>query len=206
MSPSESVTQWIRTLRDARPDTDAAVRCLYERYFHRLIAVARHKLEGIPGARVSAEEVASHAFSSFCVRLIDPKRGFERLESRDDLWRLLARIVVHKALKAVRHHSAQARDFRREMSLSARSGGEAGESPADADVEADDLPPDLHAEMSEEVERRRASLPSESLRRVARARLEGHSVAEIAAMLDVAPHTVERKLHRIREIWEGAEQ
>jgi DNA-directed RNA polymerase specialized sigma24 family protein len=39
------------------------------------------------------------------------------------------------------------------------------------------------------------------LRRVALMRLEGLSIDEIAAALDVVPRTVERKLARIREIW-----
>jgi DNA-directed RNA polymerase specialized sigma24 family protein len=203
MPSSDSVTRWIRGLQDG--DQEAA-RPLYERYFQRLIGLARTRLRGVPTGRVSPEDVAAHAFASFCVRL--GEGGFGQLRGRDDLWNLLARIVVHKALKAVRFHTAQGRDFRLDLSLSA-PGGSAAE-PGEA-VEVDlqeqkSLSPDVLAEMNEEVQRRLDSLGDETLRAIALARLEGCSNADIATRLEVAPDTVERKLRRIRAIWRREEK
>jgi DNA-directed RNA polymerase specialized sigma24 family protein len=217
MAPSDSVTRWINDLKNG--DQEAA-RPLYERYFHRLLGLARSKLHGVPAARVSAEDVAAHAFASFCVRL--EQKGFDQLNSRADLWALLARMVVNKALKAIRFHTAQGlkairfhtaqgRDFRREQGLSAPTGG-AGESSGSelgvdlADGEA--LPPDVQAAMAEEFQRGLDCLGDEGLRKIALEWLQGYGYAEIAGRLDLAPETVERKLRRIRAIWreEGAKQ
>ena len=57
------------------------------------------------------------------------------------------------------------------------------------------------AEMSEEFQRGLDCLGDETLRKIALAWLEGRTYAEIAAELQIAPDTVERKLRRIRSIW-----
>jgi DNA-directed RNA polymerase specialized sigma24 family protein len=55
--------------------------------------------------------------------------------------------------------------------------------------------------MSEEVRRLFDRLPDETLRLVALLRLEGYANDEIAASLDCALRSVERKLERIRVHW-----
>ena len=90
MSLSDSVTHWLRGLQAGAPD---AARLLYERDFQRLVDLARSKLRGMPLRAVGAEDVAAHAFASFCLRL--EQGAFSPLTDRDDLWRLLAQIVVH---------------------------------------------------------------------------------------------------------------
>ena len=61
--------------------------------------------------------------------------------------------------------------------------------------------PAFMAMMGEEIRRLFDALPEESLRLVARLRLEGYSNGEIAASLDCAMRSVERKLDRIRLLW-----
>ena len=61
--------------------------------------------------------------------------------------------------------------------------------------------PAFMAMMGEEIRRLFDALPEESLRLVALLRLEGYSNAEIAASLDCAVRSVERKLDRIRLLW-----
>jgi DNA-directed RNA polymerase specialized sigma24 family protein len=206
MAPSDSVTRWINDLKNG--DQEAA-RPLYERYFHRLLGLARSKLHGVPAARVSAEDVAAHAFASFCVRL--EQNGFDQVKSRADLWALLARMVVNKALKAIRFHTAQGRDFRREQGLSAPPGGAGESSGSELGMDLPDgeaLPPDVQAAMAEEFQRGLSCLGDEGLRQIALEWLQGYGYAEIASRLDLVPETVERKLRRIRAIWreEGAKQ
>jgi DNA-directed RNA polymerase specialized sigma24 family protein len=55
---------------------------------------------------------------------------------------------------------------------------------------------------AEECQRLLNLLPDESLREVAKAKLEGFTNEEIADRLQCAPRTVERKLTKIREAWE----
>ena len=79
MSPSEgSVSHWLGPLQEGDPD---AVQRLWERYFHRLVELARKKLRALPH-REAAEDVALSAFDSFCR---GAGRGrFPRLADRDE--------------------------------------------------------------------------------------------------------------------------
>ena len=91
--PSDgSVTRWI----DQLPQGDAsAVRQLWERYFHRLVGLARKKLADAPRGMADEEDVALSAFDSFC-RNAEQGR-FPDLADRDGLWRLLVMITARKA-------------------------------------------------------------------------------------------------------------
>jgi DNA-directed RNA polymerase specialized sigma24 family protein len=199
MSLPKSVTRWIRDLEAG--DHEAAGP-LYERYFRRLIRLAQSQLQGLPQRATSAEDVAAHAFASFCHRL--ERGGYTWLNDRDDLWRLLARIIVHKALKVRRSHFAGRRGAGKVQGESAwvRSAGGPQGAPAGIDqLAGDDLPPDLLAEAREEFQHRLDSLGNETLRSVALWKLEGYSNEEIAERLGVVPRTVERKLRSIRSLW-----
>jgi DNA-directed RNA polymerase specialized sigma24 family protein len=68
-------------------------------------------------------------------------------------------------------------------------------------VEDSEPTPELAAEAADEVRRLLALLPDEELRRIALAKLEGRTNAEIAAQLPCALATVERRLGLIRRIW-----
>src|SRR5262245_36481381 len=87
-----SVSGWIRQLKVG--DASAAQR-LWERYFRRLVGLARTRLRGV-GRRVTDEEdVALSAFASLC-RGVRHGR-FPQLSDRDDLWRLLVLLTARKA-------------------------------------------------------------------------------------------------------------
>ena len=113
MSPEGgSVSRWFGPLRDGDP---AAAQQLWERYFQRLIELARKKLRDLPH-REAAEDVALSAFDSFC-RSAGLAR-FPQLADRDSLWRLLVVVTARKAA----HHK---RDERRQK----RGGFNAGAGP-----------------------------------------------------------------------------
>ena len=63
--------------------------------------------------------------------------------------------------------------------------------------------PEFAAEVAEECRRLLDSLGDPTLRAVALWKMEGYTSEEIAARLDCAPRTVERKLRLIRDTWEG---
>lgn len=63
-------------------------------------------------ARIDAEDVVQSAYRSFFRRA---SGGDYELQRGGDLWRLLVRIVLHKLLKQVEHHTAAKRSVRREM-------------------------------------------------------------------------------------------
>jgi RNA polymerase sigma factor (sigma-70 family) len=188
--PSEgSVTCLLAPVQAGDP---AAVQQLWERYFRRLVGLARKRLQGARPAGGDAEDVALSAFASFWR---NAERGrFPQLADRDSLWRLLVTITARKA-------AHQARDEGRRK----RGGGVAPVGDAEA-VLAEALSrepsPEFAAGVVEECRRLLDRLGDPDLQTVALLRMEGHSVAEVAAQLGCAPRSVKRKLALIRTVWE----
>ena len=94
--PHDSVTHWLGKLKAGDP---AAAEPLWNRYFPRLVELARARLRGFPLRAVDVEDVALSAFDSFCR---DAAAGrLPRLDDRDDLWRVLLLITGQKAVDLV---------------------------------------------------------------------------------------------------------
>jgi DNA-directed RNA polymerase specialized sigma24 family protein len=189
MSRQGSVTRWVDLLRAG---DHAAVQQLWERYFRRLVGLARLKLRRAPRRAASEEDVALSAFHSF-FRGVEQGR-FPQLADRDCLWRLLVTITARKA-------AHQVRDERRKK----RGGGWSPVEDAEA-VLAEALSrepnPEFAAGVAEECRRLLDRLRDRGLQAVALLRMEGYNVEDVAAKLDLAPRTVKRKLALIRTVWE----
>src|SRR5438874_663123 len=97
MSSEGSVSHWIAQLRAG---DHRAAQELWERYFQRLVGLARKKLRDTPRRSADEEDVALSAFGCFC-RGAEQGR-FPRLSDRDDLWHLLVTITVQKAIDHIR--------------------------------------------------------------------------------------------------------
>ena len=169
----------------------AAARPLWEKYFHRLVGLARKRLRDAPRRAADEEDVALSAFDSFC-RNAEAGR-FPDLSDRDSLWRLLAAFTLRKAA----HHVRDAGRLK-------RGGGVAvvDASGVFEELVARDPDPAVAAEVAEECGRLLAALADPELRRVALLRMDGYSVDEVAARVGCAPRSVKRKLQLIRAIWE----
>ena len=98
-----SVSGWVSQLQAG--DVAAAQR-LWERYFRRMVRLARTRLRaaGIPGEE---EDVALSAFASFCQAA--GQRRFPQLANRDDLWRLLVTLTARKVWHRRRLEQSQKR-------------------------------------------------------------------------------------------------
>jgi hypothetical protein len=81
MAPGGSVTYWLHQLQAGDPQ---GAQHLWERYFIRLVGLARNKLQESPRRAADEEDVALSAFTSFC-RGAEGGR-FPRLQDRDNLW------------------------------------------------------------------------------------------------------------------------
>src|SRR5262245_60587 len=101
---STSVTQWIDRLKAGDPD---AAQKLWERYFRRLVGLARKKLRSAPRRAADEEDVALSAFDSFC-RNAEQGR-FPQLLDRDSLWRLLVVFTARKSAHLRRDEGRQKR-------------------------------------------------------------------------------------------------
>lgn len=194
MTPTPSVTTWIGLLKAGDPD---AAQSLWQRYFGRLVELARAHLAHHVCRAADAEDVAQSAFADFCAGAAAGR--FPRLSDRHDLWRLLLTITLRKACKLAEYETRLSRDARRTTGP-----GNLFDLPdADLDRLAGHAPdPAFAAEVADELRHRLESLPGDDLRAVARDLLAGYNAPEIARRLGCGLRTVERRWQRIREFWE----
>ncbi len=175
-------------LAPAQAGDPAAVQQLWERYFRRLVGLARKKLNGAAPGGGDPEDVALSAFTSFWR---NAERGrFPQLADRDGLWRLLVTITARKAahLRRDERHEPQAR------------GGEP--SPDLEQLLSREPTPELAAQMAERYRRLLESLGDRNREMVAVWRMEGYTVKEIAGRLKYDERSIKRMLRIIRGIWE----
>jgi DNA-directed RNA polymerase specialized sigma24 family protein len=195
MSAAGSITALVERLQEG--DHEAA-RLLWQRYYPRMVALARQKLKGAAPRVADEEDAALSAFNSFCRRA--EAGQFPDLKDRDGLWALLVVLTARKAADLLRHHHRQK-----------RGGGQIhGDSAVRPDAEGspggfDDLPgdgptPEEAALLAEEVETLLSRLHDPVLRQVAVWKLEGYTNAEIAARLGCSLTAVERRLRIIRRL------
>jgi DNA-directed RNA polymerase specialized sigma24 family protein len=196
-----SVTRWIGHLKEK---DGAAALHLWERYFHRLVGLARIKLGQAPKAVGDEEDAALSAFHSLCD---GAGRGrFDRLRNREDLWRLLVVITSNKATDLKKWQGRAKRGAGRVTSELDPSGEASGGPSALERIASAEPTPGLAAELAEEYQRRLDALGDDTLRRIAQLRLEGYDYDEIAERLGVARRTVARKLQMIRVAWGGVNE
>jgi DNA-directed RNA polymerase specialized sigma24 family protein len=199
MRPEASVTQWIDRLKAGDP---GAAQKLWERYFRRLVGLARKKLRAAPRRAADEEDVALSAFDSFC-RSAGQGR-FPRLHDRLDLWQLLVLLTARKASDLAQRERRQKRGGGAVLDEAALPGPAGSSAPEAAleQVESPEPTPAFTAQVAEECRRLLERLDGPELRRVALCKMEGYSNEEIAARLGCGLRTVERRLRLIRSIWE----
>jgi DNA-directed RNA polymerase specialized sigma24 family protein len=177
----------------------AAAQPLWERYFQRMVGLARKKLQGPRCREEDEEDVALSAFDSLYQGAMQGR--FPQLTDRDDLCRLLVVITARKA------HDLLERQGRLK-----RGGGQlCGESallyPADPSnggleqVVGDEPTPEFAAQVAEECQRLLDKLGDDELRQIAVGKMEGYTNPEIATQLGCSLAKVERRLHLIRSLW-----
>jgi RNA polymerase sigma factor (sigma-70 family) len=189
MSTGGSVTMWMKAL--AEGDTHAA-EVLWERYYKRMVQLARDKLQRLPRGSSDEEDVALSAFHNFCQAAAAHR--FPRLANRDDLWQVL---VVLTARKTIDHHKYNVRQK--------RGGGLKGASDDTllAEIIGAEPDPAFAVLIADEFRSLLGRLPDEEMRTIALRKLEGYSNEEIAGQLNCTVRTVGRRLSLIRDMWEG---
>jgi RNA polymerase sigma factor (sigma-70 family) len=194
MSSAGSVTHWLRLLKAG--DQEAA-RPLWQRYFRRLVGLARKKLADAPRRTADEDDLAQMAFASFC-RGAQQGR-FPHLDDRYSLWDLLVTITVRKATNLQVHERRQKRGAGRAQ---AQADGHDSDTAGPLAGVADSEPtPAFAAQVAEECQRLLRLLEDDRLRSIAVWKMEGHTTEEISAKLGCTPRTVERKLRVIRARW-----
>jgi hypothetical protein len=190
MQEPGSITRWVSDL--ALRDDDAA-RHVWDRFFHRLVALAKQQLQRRSWGGVDEEDVALSALDSFIARRGDG--AYPQLGSRDDVWKLLAVITRRKALNVMRQEMAMR-----------RGGGQQVRQDFDLLTAFRTEPtPDQAAEVLDEARRLLDVVLANrepNLRIIALGKLQGEDNIVLAKQLTVSRRTIERKLEMIRLLWE----
>ncbi|MGI8978472.1 MAG: ECF-type sigma factor [Pirellulaceae bacterium] len=190
----DDLTVWIKKLGNGDPRAEQVI---WDNFFSRLVRLAKQRLRHLPVGADDEEDIALSALGSFYKGLADHK--FPRLDSRDDLWKLLATLTIRKTIAHRRRGKALKRGGKHELRDSR------GPRPDDQwEFElADPAPsPEFVVVMTETFNAMLSGLEDEVLRTIAVQKLEGYSNEEIAGGLGCAVRTVERKLARIRQLLE----
>jgi DNA-directed RNA polymerase specialized sigma24 family protein len=197
MKDEGSVTHWIRQLKEV--DDPDAQREIWNRYFERLLALAREKLRNAPSRGEDEEDVVLSAMNTFF-------RGarigrYPNLHDRSNLWALLVTITARKAINRVTRQRTLKRGGGQKRYPSALHDPAVLE-----EVVGREPTPEFAVRVAEECQRRLDCLDESVLRQIAELKLQESTNGEIARELGVSKRTVERKLRRIRALWsdEGA--
>jgi DNA-directed RNA polymerase specialized sigma24 family protein len=198
MSSPGSVSHWIVQLRLG---DQLAAQQLWERYFERLVRLARQRLQGLPRRFADEEDVALSAFAGFCQAAAQGR--FPRLADRHDLWQLLVVLTARKALNLIEHERCQKRGggaVRGESVLIDPQEALASDAGLQLVVGAEPTP-EFAVQVAEDCQHLLDLLDSAEMRSVALWKMEGFTNEEIAAKLRCSKRSVERKLGMIRLIW-----
>ena len=199
----ESITRCLGDLLEGGANDDA-VQALWERYFLRLVHLARNRLRAAPRGVADEEDVALSAFDSFCRGAAAGR--YPRLGGRDDLWRLLVTITCRKVADEIERQRAQKRDRRRlwteaefDRSAAVEDSGEGG---VLARIVGREPSPDFVASMTEQCQVLLERLGEPMLCQVALLKMEGYQNDEIARRMTCSLRSIERKLYLIRKTWQ----
>ena len=170
-----------------------AVRLLWQRYYPRLVGLARKKLQGTSRRVADEEDAALSAFDSFCRRA--EQGQFPDLKDRDGLWALLVVLTARKAADLVRHQHRDKRGGGQVRGDSALQPADGGSGAGGFDGLQDDGPtPEEAALLAEEVETLLGRLRDPALRQAAVSKLEGYTQRRDRRPQGCSEPTVERRL------------
>jgi RNA polymerase sigma-70 factor (ECF subfamily) len=176
MTDAATFTELVRRVRTG--DADAAAE-LVRRYEPAIRRVVRVRLSGRTAALFDSMDVCQSVFGSFFLRAAS---GQYRLESPDDLLKLLATMARHKLAYQVRRQKTQKRDIAREAPTGIPTDQLAGNDPTPSCHAA-------HRELLGELEKR---LTAEE-RQLVELRNHGHEWEEIAERLSGSAEALRKK-------------
>jgi RNA polymerase sigma factor (sigma-70 family) len=193
--PKENFGSISLCLKQFKEGDSNAVQDLWQRYYHRLIGLARKKLGDAPRRAMDEHDVVQNAFDSFCRRA--QAGAFPNLNDRGSLWALLAMITARKAGNQRLHERRAKRGGHRPNKESAVDN--AGADRETFEVVSAEPSPEEATLFVTQLEQFMDSLPDASERLILLWKLEERTNSEIARHLDCSLSSVEGKLRSIRK-------
>jgi RNA polymerase sigma factor (sigma-70 family) len=173
--------------------SESAARDLFDRYCEKLMQLARRRIGQRMTSRVDPEDVIQSAFRTFFIHVRNDDFTFEE---KDDLFKLLVRLTVNKALRQVAHHRAAKRDPGKEVVQGSDDGDIL------ANLTTHEPSPEVEVAVLDELERFLRQLPVFD-QQVLEMKLQGHSTTDIAEALGSYDRKIRRVLERIEAVAKG---
>jgi RNA polymerase sigma-70 factor (ECF subfamily) len=184
MAERDPSSELVHQLRQGDPEAEER---LFERYAQRLTRVAEQHLSRKLAGRLDGEDIVQSVFRTFFRRSAE---GEFQIDSTAQIWQLLVTITLRKVQAKGRYHTAGVRDVGAEAVVADAANF--------ADPLAQEPGPAEAAALVDEIEALLRGLPSLYCQ-VLELRLEGHSVAEIAARMKVSRQTIYRALNLLQQ-------
>ena len=168
---THSVTNFINRMKVEDPHAAGEI---WQRYFERLLPLARAKLKDLNHRAVDEEDVLLSVFDRF-FRAAKENR-FAQLEDRDDLWQILLMLTDRKVADKYRQAATQKRSGGETANAEQRSGAVGGS--------IDGLPnrdpgPEYVAAFNDNLAKAMQRLSEQSTREVALLRMEDFKTARL---------------------------
>jgi len=197
MSSVGSLTLCIHLLRS--PDScqrNEAARIIWERFSSPLQSLVRRHLDSRIRRREDEEDILQSMYACLCAGQLEGKTA---PASREELWKLMARITMCKVVNTAHRHRAARRDVRRERGDPPDTGREGSLFPRwMLEHIARAAPsPEEKLIVLDELDRLLQGL-TEELRQIVLWKLDGFTNAEISCMIGRTPRCVELKMQLIR--------
>jgi RNA polymerase sigma-70 factor (ECF subfamily) len=186
MDSQGSFEQVMARLRDGDPAAAAEV---FNRFAHRLLALARVRLDGRMRQKMDPEDVLQSVFRSFFSRQAGGQFDLANWES---LWGMLTAITLRKCGRRIDYFRAARRNVQREIAP-AGNGSFSG-----WDALAGEPTPSEAAMLTETLEQLMRQL-DEQQRSILSLSLQGCSSRQISEQAGCTERTVRRVLERIRK-------
>lgn len=198
LSSGNSVTQWIEVLKRGEP---GAAEKLWQRYFSQLIPKVRAKLGNANRAISDEEDIVAATFRDLFMQAQEGK--FPRLFDRSDLWQLLVTISDRKVSNKRRDDGRKKRLPHQRNVLHQQTATDDSWAGGIEQFANSEPTPEFCAIMGESCQELLNRLDEKHLP-VALDKLRSFTNPEIAKRHDCSVATVERRLARIRSLWEDA--
>ncbi|HEV3263104.1 MAG TPA: sigma-70 family RNA polymerase sigma factor [Gemmataceae bacterium] len=170
-------------------DEEAATEVV-NRFTHRLIDLARSRLDPLLRRKLDPEDILQSVYRSFFHHYVE---GQYQLESWEGLWGMLVIMTLRRCGYRRAYFRAACRDVLREA-----GSPQTDSSVTDWDVLSRDPTPSQAALLAEAVEQLMQGLTARE-QEIVRLSLQGYTSSEISARVGRTERTVQRQLKRVRQ-------
>jgi RNA polymerase sigma-70 factor (ECF subfamily) len=183
----------LQLIAEFQAGSESAAQALFDRYCERLMRLAKRRIGQRMTSRVDPEDVVQSAYRTFFTQVKNDEFSFHE---QDDLFKLLVRLTVHKALRQIAYHRAAKRNPELEALQSSN--------PQEflQQISAESATPDMEVALLDEFEQFMGQLQPLD-RDVLQLKLQGYSTVEIAEKLGSYDRKIRRVLERIQELARG---